>query len=293
MNYYKELFLKGKEKVKDKRLLIHGMVKNAGKELAHNILALEKIGDFFQDYRIVIMENNSTDNTKQVLQEWQRRNPKVIALINDFDESKYKAIPVDNQYSVYFQKSWTQKMFDYRNMVKDYIDNLDFESDYTILVDPDVANIDPEGVITSFGSDIEWDSVTANGYSLSPLLKRRYHDTFAFCEYGLQNQKQTLQMLIDNSQLFAFLRKGMPFIRVFSAYGGLAIYKTDAIKGMKYKMILNEFGGIQTRCEHFCLCAQMAEKGRDKVFINPNMEIYYQKISFALIKKKISSFLKK
>lgn len=285
--YFEELYKIGKDRVKAKRLLVFGMIRDSGNALKRNISAIEVIGSYFVDYRVVILENNSKDNTKDVLLKWQQRNNKVTVSINDFDETKYKEIEVDANYFKYFQLNKLQKYFDYRNLLLEQISSLDFSSDFSLLVDLDVIKIDVKGVITSFGSEIEWDAVTANGYSYSPSFKRRFHDTFALCEYGMEDKKQTLKMVRDYRHIFAFLRKGQPFIRVFSSYGGIAIYKSIALKGIKYMPVINNYGQIQVRCEHFSLFKTMAERGFDKVFINPNMEVFYQRVTINLIFKKI------
>lgn len=287
MKYFDYLYQQGKERAKGKSIIIYGMVRDCGKSVQTNIPSIEKIGDYFADYRVFVFENNSKDNTKAVLEKWQNNNPRVTTIRNDFDESKYKQIKHQEKYYKYFQLSKLQKFFDYRNMCMDYLDEIEFDSDYSMLVDLDIVRIDTKGVITSFGSDIEWDAVTANGYSFSPTLKRRFHDTFALCEYGLETQKQTLQMVRDYREIFSFLKKNMPFIRVYSSYGGIAIYKSKAIKGLRYTPVFNEYGGVQVRCEHFSLFKAMAERGYNKVFINPNMEVFYQKVTLGLIIKKI------
>lgn len=285
--YFDELFKKGVEQTQKKKVVIFGMVRDCGEALKNNIPTVETIGSYFSDYRIVVLENNSKDGTKQILLQWQNVNPKVQISINDFDESKYDKIEEDKSYFKYFQLCKLQKYYDYRNMLLNNVEKLGFESDFSILIDMDVIKIDVKGVVTSFGNEIEWDAITANGYSYAPSFKRRFHDTFALCEFGLDKKKQTLKMVRDYRYIFSFLRKGQPFFRVFSSYGGIAIYKTEAIKGLRYAPIFNNFGGVQVRCEHFALFKAMAERGYDRVYINPNMEVFYQKVTLALIIKKI------
>lgn len=287
MNYFDKLYDLGQERVKNRTIVVFGMVRDCGASLKKNIKTIESIANHFYDYRVAILENNSRDDTKQVLNDWKNSNNKVYISLNDFDERKYKEIKSDDQYYKYFQLSKLQKYYDYRNLMMDFLESIPFNADYSMLVDLDVERIDVKGVLTSFGSDIEWDAVTANGYSYSTNFKRRYHDTFALCEYGLETQKQTLQMVRDYREVFSFLKKNMPFIRVYSSYGGIAIYKSKAIKGLRYAPVFNEYGGVQVRCEHFSLFKAMAERGYNKVFINPNMEVFYQKVTLGLIIKKI------
>lgn len=265
---------------KKENAIICGIVRNCAVELLNNIPTVEQLMANFADYRIVVFENNSIDNTKQVLLEWAKSNPKVIVSVNDFDESAYRKIPVPKGYLPFFSLARIQKYTDYRNMLLDAVDDLGFESDYLIMTDLDVARIDVDGVMSSFVKDMEWDAITANGYSRSITLRHRYHDTYALCEYGQENIPQDFETIMSNRIKYAILRKGMPFVPVFSAYGGLAIFKTQAIKGLHYKVIDNNNGGVQVRCEHFSLFSQMADRGHDKVYINPGMEVLYQRINF-------------
>lgn len=288
---FKKLYNRGIELIKDKTVVFCGMVRNCASEVKSNIHTIEQLGLCFKDYRVVVFENNSVDSTKSVLSEWRERNEKVYVECNDFEESHYQHIPKDNSYYQSNSRRRIQKYVDYRNLYMEYLDKMDFYADYIILVDYDVAKIDVYGVLTSFGTFLEWDVITANGYSFSPKLKRRYHDTYALCESGRENTPQTEDDILMNREHFAFLRKGMPFIKVFSAYGGLAIFKRDILRGLRYKIIKNEYDGVEVRCEHFSIFKQLAENGYNKVYINPNMEVYYQSLSLELMKKKIHDII--
>jgi len=287
MSNFNELFSIGQQTVKSRKVIFCGMVRDCGNAVKKNISTIESLASFFNDYRIVIFENNSKDNTKDVLNSWQKSNNKVTAICNDFDESKYKELTLTEGYFPDNSFKRISKYVDYRNLYMEYIDKMDFTADYVILVDLDVAHIDIKGVITSFGTSFEWDAIAANGFSLSPKLKRRFHDTYALCEFGKQDSPQLESQILEYRDKFKGLKKGMHFIRVFSAYGGLVIYKRDAIRNLRYKIMYNNYDGVEVRCEHFSIFHQMAERGYDKVFINPNMEIYYQKIDFKLVIKKI------
>lgn len=287
MNYFNVLYDRGAILVKNKRVVFCGIVRDCDTNLSRNTKTIEKLCEYFLDYRVVIFENNSRDNTKNILRQWASKNNKVIAIINDFDESKYKNIPKSPSYYLPNSRKRIQKYVDYRNMYMEYLDGMDFKSDYTVILDMDVHRIDVKGFITSFGNKLEWDVITANGYSTSTKMKRRYHDTYALCELGNENNYQSIPDIIAYRKIFAHLRKGMPFIRVFSAYGGLAIFKSQVLHGAKYSIIYNNYEGVEVRCEHFSLFKLLAERGYNKVYINPNMEIHYQGISLKIIIKKI------
>ena len=118
MKYFDLLYNKGLEVVKDKRILFCGMVRDSASEVKRNIPVVEKMASYFADYRVVIVENNSKDNTKNVLKNWEKNNSKVIAICNDFDESKYLSIPIKEGYNVFNSKRRITKYDDYRNILK-------------------------------------------------------------------------------------------------------------------------------------------------------------------------------
>ena len=53
---------------------ICGPVKNCGPYLRKVLENIEKIGSLFDDYSIIIYYDNSTDNTLEILKEYQLKN---------------------------------------------------------------------------------------------------------------------------------------------------------------------------------------------------------------------------
>ena len=153
-----------------------------------------------------------------------------------------------------------------------------------MVVDLDVAMIDLNGVLTSFDEVIAWDAVTAFGYSFGPTLKARYYDTYALTMYGDENP-QTEQKIADMRYQLASVGNGMQWIRVASAFGGLSIYKMEAIKGLRYEVYDNADSRVEVRCEHFSIYRQMQERGYNRVYINPQMKVKYQEINFNVVMK--------
>ena len=122
-------------------------------------------------------------------------------------------------------------------------------------------------------------------------LKRRHHDTYCLIEHGKEHLPDSEEKILLYREVFEPLRKGMPFIRVGAAMGGMIIFKTNERKDIRYHVIQNNYGGVEVYCDHVSIFKQLAEKGCDKFFINPNLVVYYQSISLKLIKKKIQDVL--
>lgn len=269
----------------DKNIIVCSIVRDCAKNLNKNIKIIDKLCALVNDYSIVIFENDSKDDTKKILLEWEKRQKNIYISINDYNTGK--TIPqkeIKSSINRFFSRSRIEKMASYRNKYLEVIKNNNLISDYIIVVDLDVDYINFNGVINSLENMNFWDAITANGYSISPRGSRRYHDTYALCEYGKQKEPQTEQKIRLNQYKWSFLKKGLPLIKVFSAFGGFAIYKYDAIMNSSYDVLKNDDLNVEVYCEHFALHKQMAENGFDEICINPSMIIKYQKISFKVIK---------
>jgi hypothetical protein len=276
--------------LKESMLIICGIVRNTEKGLKKNIPVINSLCDIAKDYRIVIYENDSTDNTKQILKKWadDRGSEKIHVLLNE-GVSVEETIPLSNNVSCnsFFSKKRIEKMVYFRNQYLSYYRNMAWEADYVIVVDLDVATLFIENILSSFALPNEWDAVTAYGYSLSPSLKRRYHDTYALVEYEKENEPQTEIKMKKLALKYGKMKNNNSLIRVFSAFGGLAIYRYEAIKNIDYQLISNNDNRVEVYCEHFSIYLQMKKNGYDKVYINPCMHLKYQVVTLNLIYKTI------
>jgi len=267
-------------------IVICSIVRNCAKQLKKNIVFVDELRKYFKSSHVIIYENDSTDNTKSILEFWQKKSNNIIL---KFETLKEETIPKEssNGFNKYFSKQRISKMAYFRNRYMAELESLNLLIDFVIILDLDVIKIDINGVLNSFELSNQWDIVTSNGYSRSPSLKKRYHDSFALVEIGKENYCQTEDSILKNQSKWSFLKKGLPLIPVYSAYGGLAIYKYEFIKGLKYGVVLNDDSRVQVRCEHYFLHDEITKKYGAKIFINPSMIIQYQKIDIELIIKTI------
>lgn len=276
----------------NKRIIICSIVRNAEHGLKKNIPVIDKLCSYFKEYNIVVYENDSKDQTKEILKIWQEQAPNNIHIsINDIDSGN--TIPQASEVlsNPFFSQRRIGKMVNLRNKYMDYIEDHGLTADYMMVVDLDVAQLYLEGILSSFKSNIEWDAVTAFGYSTSPKFKRRYHDTYALTMWGDEKKPQTEEKIKKNADKLGKLKPEDNWIRVFSAFGGLAIYKFEALKDIKYQLLENEDKRVEVKCEHFSITKQMAEKGYNKFYINPGMQLKYQKLTLSIIFNRIKNLL--
>lgn len=268
----------------DRTIIICGIVRNAERGLKRNIPEIKRLCQMSKGYKVFVYENDSTDMTKKLLKEWHDSDPaNVFVSLND--TSAQPTIPsVSDVPSInpFYSQKRIDKMAKLRNAYMQFVDDMGWSADYFVVVDLDVARISADNIMSSFVRE-DWDAVTAFGYSTSPKLKRRYHDTYALTELGDEENPQTEEKIIKNSKKYANLNNDSPWVRVFSAFGGLAIYRFESIKGVRYEALKNNDPRVQVKCEHYSIYYQMKRRGFDRVYINPSMSLKYQELSLKIM----------
>ena len=269
----------------DATVIVCSIVRNASRGLKRNIPVINAICSQAKDYKIVIYENDSIDETKDILREWARNKSKekIHLLLNNTDPNQTIPSSKSTIANPFFCRKRIEKMTNLRNKYMEYVEKNNWNADYLIVVDLDVEEICLEGVLSAFTTISDWDAITAFGYSISPKLRIRYHDTYALIEKGKENIPQTENIIYKSAEIFGKIKNSKELYPVFSAFGGLSIYQFNAIKGLYYQTLDNSDSRVEVRCEHFSIYKQMHERGSTKVFISPQMKLKYQRISFELI----------
>ena len=270
--------------LKEKSLIVCGIVRNAERGLRKNIPVIQQLCSLFADYRVVMFENDSKDATKHLLSEWQDTDrERIHVFLKDTDGQQTTPHKSEVTCNPFFSEKRISKMAALRNQYLDYIEAHGLEADYLMVVDMDVERIDLDGIVSSFTSEQEWDAVTAFGYSTSPRMTLRYHDTYALTEYGDEKAPQTEQKVKLLAGKYGAIGAQEEWVRVFSAFGGLAIYRFNRVRGLRYMAMPNKDSRVEIYCEHFSLYWQMAQQGETRVYINPKMRIKYQRVSVSVV----------
>jgi len=257
------------------------VVRDCGKNLGQNIKKIEKLRNLFFDSEVVIFENDSKDQTANILKKWANSSKNIFIKSENFNTS---TIPIKTSgVNPYFSMFRIEKMSFYRNQYLEVINSNNFKRDYVLIIDLDISDFSIKGIAHSFGVPNDWSCITANGTSLSKRLKRQYHDAYALIEQGCVNHIQSEEIIENNRLKFSFLKYGMPLFPVASAFGGLAIYNWDSIKGKYYSCMPNENSKVQVLCEHVSLHSQLG----GNVFINPSMKVKYRVVDLPFLLKYI------
>jgi len=275
-------------------IVITGVARNCGKNIIQDIKRLHKALEDCNNLKFLIIESDSSDDTLEKLAYLKNK-------IKDFyflslGELKNK-IPERTKRLAYCRNLYLEEL-ENNKIFKD--------AEYLLVTDLDGTNelLTKKGIASCMEIN-DWDVCTANQNGM-------YYDIWAFrhpllspndCwkvygfmvnELGISSKLAKIKAL--KSRMFWFIKSLKPF-EVDSAFGGLAIYKRNAITNIRY-IGVDENG--HEVCEHVALNEQIKEKG-GKIYINPQLincypPTQYVKSTFKktllFLYQRISSFVK-
>jgi len=270
---YKKYVSEGIEFAKDKKIIVAGLCRSAEEYLSNNINFLDSyISKLFQDYRILLFENDSIDNTKQILSELSNNNEKIITLSKDFNRPQFGTVK---------SKDRIDALAEYRTIIQSYIKDNYSDYDYVILVDTDFLDISIAGLLNSFGwiSTTNIDAMAGFSYSFKNVHGRYFiwnYDSWAYRE----NWWEDLESHPDYTEVqqypamtwfgYKIHRRGSPPIKVNSAFGGSCIYKMS-------DYLLGAYSS--TDCEHVTFHKSILDKNpKFNLSVNPSqIMLVYEK----------------
>lgn len=222
------------------RVIICGVCKDVEKRLPHSIKIMETIGQLFTDYRIIVYENNSKDQTPKLLEQWAFANIKVrvfseVLSDNDMDQLFVHRSHDPSLNNAIFPPEAIARA---RNIVLDQIWSQEYEAfKYVIWMDMDFyLEPDYDGITEVFESCQEWDAVFA--YGIDP-------HGFYWDWYALRHAVAPLGPELLGNQWWP-LPKKMSLTRadewypVLSSFGGCGIYKKSSLRGSCYSCFVTE-----------------------------------------------------
>ena len=131
------------------KVIICGVVKNVEQYIENNIKYCIDTGNLFQEYKIIIYENNSTDNTKQILSKYLDNN-KIKILMEDIP---YETIKNNSRILTATFRTGSdhpcriEQISNARNKVVDEYNKPEYDNyDYIIWIDLDSKGWDLNGI---------------------------------------------------------------------------------------------------------------------------------------------------
>lgn len=259
---YNKIVKSGFEIMKTKKIVIGALFKDSSHVFHKFRKKMEMLKKYFKDVEIVIFENDSTDNSRTLLLNWENEDNKfhmIKCKENNF--CLLKNISAINHGIL--SSNRMKKMSEYRNYIKKHVDQYFNDYDYFMVIDSDASgSFSMEGLAYSFGKKIEWDMMSAYGLTGIVLTGGQliYYDYIAYL-----NNFNTFDELKDAIQIN--FKRNEDLIPVNHAFGGLTIYKMSSIKDVDYTPKDGNY-----ICEHTIFTNNMKAKGYNKFFINPKLK---------------------
>lgn len=254
--------------LKNKRAVICGCAKDIQKYIENSTNKMAKISEFFADYKIIIFENDSKDNTLKLLKNFEKTHKNVIIL---------------SETGLHNKTGYTRtcKLAYARNKIIEYVENNNL-GNFDYLINMDMDNVNEKLNIklikdiledTSFNN---WSVITANQkvYYDFWALRTKKNNENCWSKTGLcRQEKKKLKNWIDESEHSKFsnnsINENSKPIKVLSAFGGLGIYKMKYLLGCRYNSI-DQKNNLEHDCEHVAFNKCIRNNGGD-IYIHPKL----------------------
>lgn len=250
----------GKKITAKSDVVVVGLARNCGKQLQKS---LDKILELQTNkLNLYIYENDSTDNSKQILVDYSKQKPNLTVSINN----------LDREHLTDKSNTRTLSLSEYRNHCLKWIKQNHSDSDFVIVLDFDAdLGFSLEGIYNS----IYWlhHINNAGGMGSYSTIINNNNDNVSFSHYDsfairLNDWLKNPETDIHNIWFRNFHPTiGSNPILFYSCFGGLGIYKTEAYLSGEYN---NEYG-----CEHVGFHKSLKNNGWD-MYLNPSSRFFSQ-----------------
>lgn len=232
------LHIQASYNIAQEKIIILGTGKNIEHSLPAMRLKIEQLGTHFKDYRVIIYENNSTDGSAQYLKEWARKNSKVTIISETLLPEQLKART--KGHSLKDGSPCRMELIAYgRNQVLERALDTQFDDFKFILVTDLDFNVGwvVKDVVRIFSYKKPWDCIAANSIMLGLKgLHTEYYDLYAYRDEEFPLGPESI-----GSEFWKLIRKypliinpGTGLKKVVSAFGGVALYRREALRGCRY-----------------------------------------------------------
>ena len=261
--------------MKQKTAAIAFLARDCEKTLPGFLSKTERLRTCFRDSRVFIVENGSKDATRTLLKQYEQSSPGVT--LHLFDDPAFDSLPR------------MQRMVQLRNQCLDLVQESQYQPDYYIILDSDL-DFDAASVEKGIRKAPEdWAGLFANGRYYLKAGKFRipvlYYDLFAYlpdCPENTTAEERNSMTETDMHRLRPQTQKAIrknSYLKCRSAFGGVGIYRFDAIAGCRYTMEKNNVSRkFDYLCEHIPFNRMVSKNG--SLYICRGMRVYYEPISF-------------
>ncbi len=257
------------------KIVICSLARNVSHVFEKNKSRLEYICSKFDEYRIVLFENDSSDNSRELLSDWTKINKNVILLECCGLGSCICSLKTKTGYEYGgMSRERLSRMAMYREQYLNFV-NLYFKNfDYMLVMDFDLDGcININGLFDSIAKE-DWGAIFCNGRVSVPGtfgLKTIQYDSLAMLFMEDDYKPKSFKTGDHLSKLIKSEYNGYNshFYQVKSAFNGYGIYKIKSLDGCSYISDPN-------LCEHINLAKCLYDKG-EKMFVNYYWDGYFNR----------------
>jgi len=272
---------------------ICGPVKNCAPYLPKVLENMEKIGGLFNEYKILIYYDNSSDNTLDILKKYQLKNPNLLLCINKNKSTPYR----------------THNIALARNTCLNYVKQHHTKYEFFIMMDCDDVNCKEINIenLKKYLHRNDWDGLSFNTrpkyYDIWGLSIFPYCFSYNHFENNVENYN-IIQKFIDKSLKEALHKNEL--VSCISSFNGFSIYRTNKFLNTYYdgrvrldiipkynlyahkkaansNLVFKKYykpdgsvnvNGMYEDCEHRAFHIQARQKSGAKIMISPDILFY-------------------
>ena len=237
--------------------------------LQRNIQYVERYRSQFHHSIVIVIENDSIDGTKDILKRWSQESERII--LKSQDHSEWSTM------------HRVQRIALCRNKYMDILREQNESYDFVIMIDMDVELCDVDFMEVIHNAPSDFSALFANGRYYLSVLKHRvamfYYDLYAYVPYNSPKIDFIGGELGDNGDALEKLLRKQEYVLCDSAFGGIAIYRFEAIQNLTYITVPNHRSNKYTLlCEHVPFNAECRKRGA--LYIARNLHLFYEPLSW-------------
>jgi len=267
--------------LKEKSVLFCGICKDVERTIALNIERICNIGSFAKNFHVFIYENDSNDNTPEIL---KNKNSNNITCVSERTGlGNYRDDLTNGKDPWHYNRC--KILSECRNKYLEYARLNQDQYDYLCIIDWDLLggwsldgffhgifslnNITNAACVSSYGVLAE----PTNTLSLEHIHPTKYimYDSFAYRPINIETGIHMSRLPIFNS---FFFERGQDPIFIQSNFGGMAIYKIHTIINKQYRAKQWEEGFVDP--DHVNINRDIIKDGY-KIILDPSMISSYSK----------------
>lgn len=261
------------------------LARNCATALRRNISKIERLRSYFASSVVVIVENDSVDDTRETLSLWAQNGENVIILEGKEQNGKNEAArDRASQFNPSGGFQRIERMAGLRNQYMDYLAQLKMNIDFLLVIDIDIDDFSEWSIIEVMrNAPRDWRGLFANGVKyfnfFGKKIKTRYYDDYAivpFSDEAAPCVEMSFDELKTNREKLEKALKKNKFVKCLSAFGGIGVYRYRCVKDLRYTTEHNTRNKrFEAVCEHISVNVPLHRIGDGVNYVARDVVIYH------------------